>query len=137
VSYPTTQPADLIAARLDAQTSLELGADLFIGTERPPVAPIPSAAVFVAAYGGTSSPDMGVSSDDRYFSVQVMVRGAPDGYAAAETVATDCLTALDRWLPNSDGYVECKVQSAGPVNAGLADQAQPRFTLNVKLTYHG
>ena len=83
------------------------------------------------------SPDMGVSSDDRYFSVQVMVRGAPDGYAAAETVATDCLTALDRWLPNSDGYVECKVQSAGPVNAGLADQAQPRFTLNVKLTYHG
>ena len=77
---------DRFAARLDAQTSLELGADLFIGTERPPVAPIPSAAVFVAAYGGTSSPDMGVSSDDRYFSVQVMVRGAPDGYAAAETV---------------------------------------------------
>ena len=138
MGFPATDPEAVIVARIDAQTSLTTGTDLFSGPERPPdpASGMPHAAVFVRRVGDESSPDMGVSSDDRYYRLQVLVRGDPDGRAAAMTTGNDVASALNRWLPGSGGYVECRVVN-GPIDLGVDDTEHPRFSLNLRLFFSG
>ncbi len=137
MAQPADPPELIICNRIDAQiASLTAGTNLFQGPSRPPSNVVPHAAVFVAPYGGQSSPDMGVPSDDRFFKCQVRVRGNVDDWPTARTLTRSIITALDRYAPGS-GWVEIRVLDAGPIDLGIDDTEHPIFVLNVRISYAG
>lgn len=139
MGFPSDDPEAVVVARIDAQTSLTSGTDLFRGPERPPDpdSGMPHAAVFVRLNGGTNSHDMGVASSDRMYRLQVVIRGNVDGRAAAITTANACLSAVTRVFPSETGYVWMTSRDASWFDQGVDDTEHPRLSFNVQLTFSG
>ena len=139
MGLPSDTPEAVVAARLDSAAGLALGTDLFVGPERPPDpdSGMPHAAVFVRQYGGRNSPDMGVSTDDRLYRLQVLVRGNVDARAAAVTTANACLSACQRVNPSETGYVWLTSRDAGWTDLGVDETEHPRLAFNVELVFSG
>lgn len=137
MSQPSDPPELIVCNRIDSQiTSLTAGTNLFQGPSRPPSSVIPHLCVNVQAYGGRSSADMGRPEDDRFYKLQVRVRGNVDGYAEARTLAREIITAIDRYAPGS-GWVEIRVTDAGPIDLGVDETEHPIFVINLRITYSG
>ena len=137
MSQPADPPELVVVTRIDSQiASLAAGTNLFQGPSRPPSSVIPHLCVNVQSYGGRSHADMGVSREDRFYRLQVRVRGNVDGYAEARTLAREIITALDRYAPGS-GWVEIRVSDAGPIDLGIDDTEHPIFVINLTITYSG
>lgn len=142
MSAPGVLPADVIVGMLANVSGMQVppasDANLFSGPEQPPGPYIPHAAVFCVGYGGSYPITLlGVSQDIRGFDVQVLVRGEPDNYANAQSLAYTLWQSLQRVTAPSAGYIDVLCKQSGPIYLGQDDTEHPRFTINVQLRYQG
>ena len=129
---------DLDVANLLATAGFgTVGTTIFRGQVRPPKAPIPHAALFVLASGGSNpEPYFSVSGSSASFyrcNVQVRVRGEVEGFGAAQTKAVAVRTALH--LATLAGYVRCAVNQSLPYYLGMDDTEHPEFSVNATLWF--
>ena len=140
MGFPATAPEAVVVSRLASQVgSLVSGTNLFRGPERPPApaSGMPHLAVFVRQYGGRNSTNLGNDAGERYYRIQVLVRGNVDGRAEAITLAESCLSACNRVDPTETGYIWLTSSDAGWVDLGVDDTEHPRLVFNAQLTYSG
>lgn len=142
MGFPATTPETVLVTRLDTVSTpvaLTSGTNLFAGPERPPApeAGMPHQAVFARQYSASTSPDMGVATDDRFYRLQVLVRGNPDQRAETIALANACLAVCDRNDPSDAGYVWLTSREGGWTDLGVDDTEHPRLSFNVELTFSG
>jgi hypothetical protein len=127
--------AQFLNGKTAGATLLTLGTNLFIGpmrdADRAPAGP----AVFVLNTGGASPASMLSGERQALFrpSVQVMVRGAADAFAAGEQLAR----GLHAWLHLHvlAGYVTWYVVDSQPAFLGHDGDQHPLWSLNLEATY--
>lgn len=143
MSAPATLPeavvvAVLVAASLGLTTPPTAGANCFSGPEVPPGDYVPSAAVFVACYGGAYPVTLlGVSQDIRAFDVQILVRGNVDALDTTRALAWSVWQALQRKVAPSTGYIDILCKQSAPIYMGQDDTEHVRFSVNVSLRFQG
>lgn len=118
-----------IRSRLISQS---VGASVFIGGARVAAPPaMPHKAVFVREIGGPPpSPYMdGTSTDYRVVRVQCHIRGEPNDYNTAKTVANAVYSAVQK-APIA-GYTRVVAEMSAPYYLGLDEKECPEFIVNV------
>lgn len=140
---PTPTPDADLATRLAAGLTSALGAgyvygttgaNIFRGPPRKPGNGIPVKAMFCLATGGPVPQQYttdGSTSEVRYTSVQVTIRGDVEAFGAGQTLARACRDALHK--STISGYFNVEVRESEPTFIGVDDQESPRWTINVSM----
>lgn len=125
--------ADL-AEFLEDEGEGTVGADIFIGLERPADGIVPALCTFISVYGGPPpEPIMGTAKHNIYRPrAQLLVRGAKDGEAAAESRCRSHMEKLQRAQPT--GYLGVTLLQSAPFPLGQNKAEQPRYVFNVEGT---
>lgn len=111
------------------------GTNVFRGAPRKPGNGVPRKAIFCLASGGPRpeqyTQGAGTTSEIRYTSVQVYVRGDVNDFATGQTLARDTRDAVHK--ATVSGYVNVEVNESEPTFLGVDDQECPRWSLNVTM----
>lgn len=137
MNRPETDPVALLVARLVAQLGLVENENVFAGPPRFPGGGVATRAVFLAVGSGTVTPTFGDHGLGRPV-VQIRVRGdGGAGFQEGLTLARACMSALDGWTPNTEGYLLVRSIQPEPVNLWFDPSGNPEWTFNVQLTWSG
>ena len=132
---------DSVVNRLNGQTlggvALVTGTNLFRGPPRLNLGgttPVP--CVFVLANGGSApQPYLGVGKDVRLSGVLVVVRAAPDKFAAGQSLARGVWTRLQRAPLDITGAVDCQCQNSEPSYFGEDDDGLHEWNIQLQVTF--
>lgn len=130
----TRNPPEDICTYLAAQgLGLTYGTNLF--STYPRLDPrYPAPCVFV--WDGVSAAPvnyLGMAESLWQPAIQVLVRGANEGFQTARNLARDIRDTLNR--AQVSGYVSLVARESAPINLGQANSAQPEFSLNFEVLY--
>lgn len=135
---PSTTPADVIVALLNAHASLISGTNLFSMPPRPESTLIPRNCVFVwEQFSFLPHTYIGVDKDDRQFIVDTLLR-YQDPFVTGRTLAYEFWLLIQRAdLSSYTGYVSSLTRDSGPRYIGVDDTDNHRFVITTNLRYVG
>lgn len=137
---PTEDIASHIAAQVSSPVDLvydAVGANVFRGPPREPSQnqliknAVPVVAVFVTPTGGFDDipyADGGLRGKQERPTFQIIVRGEPRDYDAAEDLAVAVHAGIDKFPP--PGYFELRALATQPSFRRYDDEGRPEFVIN-------
>lgn len=135
-----TTPDIDVATYLGTQLgTLTLGTNLFCGPVRghdTPDSGIPDQAVFVLASGGPAPGAFlgnSASGEQRFTSLSIRVRSAPNGFQSGQTLARSVRDTLHHAAVS--GYLDVAVRESDPAYLGVTEKAQHEWSIGVNLMH--
>lgn len=131
---PAADVRGLLNGQTLASVALVEGTNLFSGRARSTDEVAAPSVHLLNSGGGAPVPYLGGAREAYWTpSVQVMVRGAVEDFAAGEALARAVLSYLAQLVPT--GYVALFVRESQPTPIGLDDASRPMWSINLELQY--
>lgn len=131
-------PDDAVADVIDADATLSAyvkGTNLFRGKPRDALNGVPIKSIWCLSQPGRQPMDYCQSNthspEDYFPAVQIIVRGVPGDFQAAQADAKLVLTAVHDVPPS--GYIYCRATHSEPIYIGENDDESHEFSINVDL----